>query len=197
MKNQKGKLGKKTTIHISAPVDVKKRFIAYIIDWFLSDLMMAFPVIMIYSKVLNTTEMKIDLFLIPAPYDLLAGGLAILCAIIYFVGFPLYHHGGQTPGKRFCKFKITMENDEPVHLKALILRQIIGIFLIEGSLMTASKYIRETLMILTGSFELMQALYYIGIFFGIISILLVVVTKKRKAIHDILAKTKVVSCDEQ
>lgn len=197
MKKQKGKQLKKTTFRIPSPVDIKKRFIAYIIDWFLSDLMMAFPVILIYSKVLNTTEMKIDLFLIPAPYDLLAGILAIAFAILYFVGFPLYHHCGQTPGKRFCKFKITMENDTPIHFTALCVRQIIGIFLIEGSLMSASKYIRELLMILTGRFEVMQALYYVGIFFGIVSILLVVVTKKRKAIHDILAKTKVVMCEDE
>lgn len=193
---QQGKAYYSEPVVIHSDVDVLKRFVAYIIDWFLSDLAMAFPVILIYSKVFQTTDMKIDLFLLPTPYDVLAGGLAIGIGILYFVGLPYIRHCGQTPGKRICKFKITMEDGKAVSLKALCIRQILGIFFIEGSLLTVSKYIREVVMIGSGVFESMQMLHYIGIFFGIISILLVVITKKRQAIHDKMAKTKVMMCEK-
>ena len=175
-------------------VDVMKRFIAYIVDWFLSDLVMALPVVVIYAKVFQTTDMKIDLVLLPYPYNLLAGTAAIILGTLYFVGLPCIHHSGQTPGKRLCKFKITMEDGSPVHLKALCIRQILGFFLLEGSLLSVSKYIREMVMLLSGIFETMQMLYGIGIFFGVLSILLVVVTKKRRAVHDLLAHTSVRMC---
>lgn len=183
--------------HKSCDVDVIKRFVAYIIDWFLSDLAMAFPVIMIYSNINQTTDMKIDLFLLPAPYDVFAGCMAIAIGILYYIGLPSFHHCGQTPGKRICKFKITMEDGRPVSFKALCIRYLLGVFVIEGSLLTVSKYIREVSFLVSGIFEVMQVLYYIGIFFGILSILLVVITKKRQAIHDKIAQTKVVMCDNR
>lgn len=198
MKNmKKGSSKEKEKYHSAiqvSDVDVVKRFIAYLIDWFLSDLLMAFPIVILYSKIFQTTDMKTDLFLFPTPYDLLAGTFALILGILYFVGLPYIHHCGQTPGKRLCKFKIVMEDGTSVSLKALCIRQIIGLFLLEGSLLSVSKYIREMAMLVSGVFESMQIIYYIGVIFGVISIVLVVITKKRKAIHDILAKTHVMMC---
>ncbi|MEG0520544.1 MAG: RDD family protein [Erysipelotrichaceae bacterium] len=181
---------------IYSDVGVVRRFIAYIIDWFFSDLAMALPVVLIYSTINQTTEMNIDLFMMKEPYNYIAGMLAILVGTIYFVLIPLYHHQGQTIGKRICSFKIVREDGAVLDFKTLLIRNALILFIVEGSLFTVSKYIREILAIFTGIFEFMKYPFYIGIFFGVVSIVLVVCTRKRKALHDLAAHTKVMMCEK-
>ena len=66
------------------------------------------------------------------PYGIIAGILAVLFAIFYFVIVPAYIYPGQTLGKKICKIKIVKVNNEQVTIKNMLLRQLLGVIVIEG-----------------------------------------------------------------
>ena len=132
-----------------------------------------------------------NLLKFPTPFGLLAGSLALLFAVFYFVIVPTYIYPGQTLGKRLCKIAIVKDNGTKVGLKDLLLRQIVGIFIIEGSIVTASAIWHQLAELLTGV-KLVTPLMYVGMVVSIISALLVAFGKRHKAIHDYVAQTKVV-----
>lgn len=176
---------------VDAPAS--RRFLSYIIDWYVGALATAFPIAIISQK-LYGTMLKQDILYFDAPYGLLGGILGLCCAIIYYVLIPLKDHQGQTLGKRLCKIKIVQESGKDITIKNILLRQLLGIIIIEGSLVSASAIWHQIVMILTG-IDILTPLKYIGIVLSIVSVLLVLFHKNHRALHDYLGKTKVVMCE--
>lgn len=168
-----------------------KRFFAYLIDWTLGLFVSAFPVVIIIGIKTGSTEVSDSLKMIPYPLNILAGGLAFLFAFLYYVWVPWKVWRGQTPGKRMMGIVIMTETHKPVSFKGLFLRQVVGIFLLEGFLITASTYLREIMMIITKSTILNNILYFGAVGITLISVLSLVFTWKNQAIHDLLGKTRV------
>ena len=75
----------------------------------------------------------------------------------------------------------------------MILRQIVGIMVVEGSLVTASS-IWHTLATMITKVNFVTPLMYIGFVVTGISVILLVFKGENKAIHDYLGKTKVIIC---
>lgn len=173
-------------------VNLWRRFSAYLIDWFVGTFFAAFPVVMLNGIALNMSDMTDDLLVIPSPYNYIGGALAIAFSFIYFVIIPLKVWKGETVGKHMMNLKIVKTSGGEVDLKALVLRQMVGMVLVEGVLFTSSNYLREMLALATGEIKVMQYLYYVGIGVTIISIILVIFTYKNQAIHDRIGKTKVI-----
>ncbi len=183
---------KKTQINIrEESASLVKRFVAYLIDWTLGLFVTAFPLVIVIGIVTGSTEVSDSLDLIPYPLNLLMGGVSLIFAFIYYVWVPWKVWRGQTPGKRMMDIIIMTEKGKPVSFKSLLLRQIIGIFLLEGFLITASTYLREIIMIITKSVFLNNVLYYGAVGITLISVLSLVFTWKNQAIHDQLSKTRV------
>lgn len=174
-------------------VKLWRRFAAYLIDWLLGTFFAAFPVVMLNGIALNMSDMTDDLLVIPSPYNYIGGVLALVFSFIYFVMIPLKIWKGETVGKHMLNLKIVKINGKEVDLKALILRQMVGMVLVEGVMFTSSNYLREMLALATGEIKVMQYLYYWGVGVTIISILLVIFTYKNQAIHDRIGKTKVIT----
>lgn len=172
-------------------VNLWRRFGAYLIDWLLGTFFAAFPVVMLNGIALNMSDMTDDLLVVPTPYNYIGGVLAIAFSFIYFVIIPLNVWKGETVGKHMMNLKIVKTNGREVDLKALVLRQMLGMVLVEGAMFTSSNYLREMLAIATGEIKVMQYLYYLGVGMTIISILLVIFTYKNQAIHDRIGNTKV------
>lgn len=177
---------------ISCDVPSWKRFVAYMVDWYLGSMFISLPMVMIYMKATNTDELNVNLLQYPEKYALIAGGVGLIFAFFYYFIVPLKIWKGQTLGKHWCHFKITKGNGEDVTSKDLFLRQVIGIFIIEGSLISASNILHQIMSLVTNK-NFITPLMYLGIAISVISALLVLFRKDHKAIHDFIAKTKVVS----
>ena len=101
-----------------------KRFISYIIDWYVGALCTAIP-IAITSQKLTNTMLNQNIVEFEQPYGIISGVIAVLFAIFYFVIVPTYIYPGQTVGKRICKIKIVKNNNEPVTIKNMVITTII------------------------------------------------------------------------
>ena len=66
-----------------------KRFISYIIDWYVGALCTAIP-IAITSQKLTNTMLNQNIVEFEQPYGIISGVIAILFAIFYFVIVPTY-----------------------------------------------------------------------------------------------------------
>lgn len=111
--------------------------------------------------------------------------LFVLGIIAYFVIWPIYHNG-QTIGKKKLNIKVVKSNNDEATINDLLIRNIIinglGYLLIQLLIVfilpSQSYYI--TLNILS----------FVQLVIVIISIFLVI--RKKQAIHDLIAKTKVI-----
>lgn len=190
---QSGKrLIKTSEVKVLSDVPSWKRFVAYMLDWYLGSIFTSLPMVMIYMKVTNTENLNVNLFQYPKQYAMLAGGLGLLFALFYYMIVPLCIWKGQTLGKRWCHFKIAKRNGDDVCLKELFLRQIIGIFLIEGALIFPSDLFHQILS-LVSNINFITPLTYIGIVVSVLSAIFVIFRKDHKAIHDLISNTKVMS----
>lgn len=169
-----------------------RRLGAYLIDWYLGGLCTSFPIALISQK-LNNTVLNQDITSFQWQYGYVAGVLALICAVVYFLVIPTYIYKGQTLGKKICKMKIVQESNEDITLRNMILRQIVGIMVIESGLITVSSVWHSLVMMIT-KVNLANTLMYIGYVITGISIILLVFRSENKAIHDYLGKTKVIVC---
>ena len=174
-----------------ASASIVIRFVAYLIDWILGLLVSAFPLVIIIGSITGSTEVSDDLLSIGLPWSIIGGLLAILFGFGYYVLIPWKVWKGQTPGKRMLNIVILTEKYKEVTLKALIMRQVVGLFLLEGFLISSSRYLRDIILVITGSEILVQYIYYAAIGISLISVLMAVFTWKNQALHDRLAKTRV------
>jgi uncharacterized RDD family membrane protein YckC len=181
---------------VSGDIPIWKRFIAYMVDWYLGSIFTSLPMVLIYMKATNTQDLNTNLFQYPKQYALLAGALGLLFGLFYYLIVPLFIWKGQTLGKRWCHFKITKINSENVSIKELFLRQIIGIFLVEGALIFPSNLFHQILSLIS-NVNLITPLNNVGIAISIVSGLCVLIRKDHKAIHDLIGSTKVISVLEK
>src|SRR5699024_2522806 len=127
--------------------------------------------IAITSQKLTNTMLNQNIVEFEQPYGIISGVIAVLFAIFYFVIVPTYIYPGQTVGKRICKIKIVQNNNEPVTIKNMLLRQLLGIIVIEGVLVTASAIWHEVITIIT-QINFVTPLMYAGFVVTAVSILL-------------------------
>lgn len=138
--------------------------------------------------------LKQDILHFEHPWGVIAGILGLIFAILYYVITPLYFTKGQTLGKRICNIKIVQDDDKEVTTQNILLRQVVGLIIIEGSLVSASAIWHQIFTIVTG-IDIITPLKYVGLALVGVSCLLVAFYKEHKAIHDYLGKTRVVSCE--
>lgn len=167
-----------------------KRFVAYLIDWYVGAALTALP-IGIVSQKLYGTMLNQNLLSFKAPYGFLAGLCGFICGLLYYLAVPLGKNKGQTFGKKLLHLKIVKEDGEDVDTKTIVLRQLVGIILIEGSLYTASVILHQ-LVELGLHIPAVTPLTFVGLVVSVVSALLVAFHGKHRAIHDWIAKTKVV-----
>lgn len=191
MKKRKN-LVQESKLTANCDVPAWKRFAAYMVDWYLGCIFTALPMVLIYMKAKNTQDFSINLFQYPKEYALLAGCLGLIFALFYYAIVPLTIWKGQTLGKRWCHFKIVKLDGSEVLAKDLFIRQVIGIFLIEGALIFPSNLFRQIISLISNS-NLITPLMYVGIAISILSALFVLFRKDHKAIHDLISNTKVMS----
>lgn len=168
-----------------------KRLIAYFIDWYIISVITIIPINLVYSIIYqqkNFTSSIAKLPLIPAIGVFLIG---LLFSLLYLVYFP-YKHNGQTIGKKIFSLKIIKNNQKQIDLKTLLMRNGIGLIVIEGAFYSCSIYFWELIDILSSASIATTALSLLS-FISFISIMISLFNSKHQMLHDYLSKTYVVA----
>lgn len=139
------------------------RGVAYLIDWYAATMFAGIPIVLIGSIVNHTTSVSQDLSKIPAPYNILVALLAIVFYLGYFVILELYVYKGQTFGKRIMKLKVVKNDESDVDFKTILMREGLGIMIVEGYIANSSSYLRQLIQIVTGIPIMDMAVYVFGI----------------------------------
>lgn len=186
--------------HTACNVSSGKRLFAYIIDWFLGSLCTTLPMSIMWLMKTHDMEHMSGVNVmnmashVTVGYAYIAGFLSVVFALFYYIFIPWKVYPGQTPGKRMMRFKIMGLNDEEVKLGTLIVRQFIGIMVIEGALYTVSGVLHSILALAT-NINFITPLMYVGLFISVFSAFLLLKGESKRALHDYVAKTKVVAID--
>ena len=106
-----------------------RRFFAYLVDWYIGALVTAFPVSAVSMKLFETVKNQ-NLLTFPAPWGLVAGGLGLAAAVLYYAAVPILVWRGQTLGKRWMKIKIADSSGGEASAGQLIIRQLAGIIIL-------------------------------------------------------------------
>ena len=168
-----------------------KRFIAYIIDWYLASLVSMIPFFII-GLAKDIDYVNIMNFQLYTNQDLMIGlFISIFFSLIYFFIIPLKLYHGQTIGKRIMNLKIIMNDNHKLRMRDLFLRQIVFIWFIEISLHSIGVIFNQVI------FNIIQvdAIIYckeLSIFIIIISTLMLLISSHHITLHDLVSKTKVI-----
>lgn len=168
-----------------------KRIIAYGIDWYLGSVLSSLPLILLYMSLhKDAVYIPQQLSIFKGYYQVIAGVLSLSVAFVYYVVLPIIWKG-QTLGKKLLGLKIVNDNYQEVNVKQLIIRQVIMIFLVEGSIYTCSNMLHQLVNVLTG-YNIASIWNKVGLVITILSGVLVIILKSKKSLHDIVSHTLVV-----
>ena len=108
--------------------------------------------------------------------------------LLYFVVLPFYN-SGKTLGKKINKIKIIKSNNEPMTMNDYVIRAFINnsIFLSLVDLLLIFVINSSKIVVITS-----VALTYINLIILFISLIMIIFSKKKRGIHDIICKTEVV-----
>lgn len=175
-----------------------KRLIAFLIDWYVSTFLAEIPVLFFQS--LNAKDLVLQNTLegLSMNQAIISVILALLIYIYYFCLFPLSIHKkfehGQTLGRKLMKINVVKNNDEQANLVNLLLRDFVGVFMLQGMLTSVNVYIMSLIqMFFTVSIiPYFYSVYYVCMF---ASIILLFVTKNNRNLQDLISYTKVINMD--
>ena len=196
------------------PAQFNKRFFAYIIDIFIV-LVIANLITMFipisektqdYYKELQTTQKKIydkeidvkeytDIVL-EDNYNISKGTVlisltSIIIYILYFVVYQVYNNG-QTVGKKLMKIKVKSITDESLSINTMLFRALIiyGIATNIINLILILLLKKELYLSISNTISIIQSLIVI------ISVFMILFSKQKRGIHDIITKTEVVNKED-
>ena len=196
------------------PAQYNKRFFAYIIDIFIV-LVIANLITMFipisektqdYYKELQTTQKKmydkeIDVkeytdIVLEDNYNISKGTVlisltSIIIYILYFVVYQVYNNG-QTVGKKLMKIKVKSITDESLSINTMLFRALIiyGIAANIINLMLILLLKKELYLSISNTISIIQSLIVI------ISVFMILFSKQKRGIHDIITKTEVVNKED-
>lgn len=188
--------GSKASMSALLPAPPLSRLYAYVIDWFVGGIVSGLPAVLLYAAVTRRTDMFSSLYVFEAlgyPWALGigAGVMCALAAVFYFVVVPLVIWPGQTLGKRIAHVQVVRMDGSRVTACALVVRQVLVGFLLEGSGFVVARYIREAAVLIT-RFDVNYYWEIAGMAITLLSGLLALVCPARRALHDYVAGTRVV-----
>lgn len=175
----------------SEKVNIFRRGIAAIFDIYISSVLANIPILIIYSIETGETQMTKELSSLSTTSGILASVLGILMVLLYYIVLPLYKFDGQTLMKKLLGFKIVKTDGTKLDLKTMLKREILGSMIVEGGFVSSGNYLRQLILILTGSQLLYTGLLYTSFATTILSIIFMLFSKEAKALHDYIGNTKV------
>ena len=181
-------------LKLDKPNDVGflRRSVAYIIDWYIGGVLASLPLIIIYMiNNDNVTIIPQNIEIFKYPLNIIVGLLSFMVAVFYYVLVPMYIYEGQTLGKKIASLKIMSNDNLKASRRQVFIRQFVVILLLEGILFTSSNMLHQVLNVFSGV-KITTIYSRIGLFITAISIILVILLKSRRAIHDVISGTRVI-----
>lgn len=168
-----------------------RRFGAYFIDWYL--VMVIMNVFLLVAAYVVTGSLYVgSLPLVFFKPELRLPLLGILIAIefVFYVCVPRFVWRGQTIGKRLLRLRVVSLQGNDAGIVRLAVRDMVGVVLLEGCFSPLSNYVRNYLMLFVGR-DVIEYTVWFSWAAGAVSILVLLVTKRRM-LHDFIAGTAVV-----
>ena len=181
-------------LKLDKPNDVGflRRSVAYIIDWYIGGVLASLPLIIIYMIINdNVTIIPQNIEIFKYPLNIIVGLLSFMVVVFYYVLVPMYIYEGQTLGKKIASLKIMSNDNLKASRRQVFIRQFVVILLLEGSLFTSSNMLHQVLNVFSGG-KITTICSRIGLFITAISIILVILLKSRRALHDVISGTRVI-----
>lgn len=181
-------------LKLDKPNDVGflRRSVAYIIDWYIGGVLASLPLIIIYMIINdNVTIIPQNIEIFKYPLNIIVGLLSFMVVVFYYVLVPMYIYEGQTLGKKIASLKIMSNDNLKASRRQVFIRQFVVILLLEGSLFTSSNMLHQVLNVFSGV-KITTIYSRIGLFITAISIILVILLKSRRALHDVISGTRVI-----
>lgn len=176
------------------PVNQSKRMIAYLIDWFLGALCMMLPLCLGWMFLTHDQEnmVHVNVFKLADASSLttalILGGLGLLLAFFYYVWVPYKIYPGQTVGKKTMGIQIEKTDGSSLRFKDLLLRQGLGLLVLEGVLFNPSRLWQDMISLASG-LNFSGYLLYLSIAITLVSGLIAFSAPSRRMLHDYLAGT--------
>ncbi|EOS59303.1 hypothetical protein C815_02281 [Firmicutes bacterium M10-2] len=178
--------------------DSGKRVCAYIIDWFVGALVISFPLCIAWMFKTQDIEhmQEVNLFRLQniqgTNFAIMIGIIAFAACVWYYIWLPYKVTPGQTFGKKVMGLKMVKSDGSQLLLKDLIIRQGIGIILLEGVLCNGSSLLHDMITLVT-HLNFTGILFYISLTITCISVLMSMLAPSRRMLHDYLGNTKVMA----
>lgn len=169
---------------------LSKRFFAYLFDWYVGALITGLPISLTALKLTGSMQQQ-NILEFSYQTGLIVGFMALVFGITYFIFIPSFIFKGQTIGKRIFKIKVVQKNEDPATFKHILLRNGLGIILIEGVLVSVSTIWHQILMMITG-IDFVRPLMYMGFVITLFSIGFIFYKNEQRALHDYIGGTKVI-----
>lgn len=168
------------------PVTLIRRLVAYGIDWYLATIAAGIPLLLVNS--MRTGSTAIDTSIPEGPEGWLWGSVAILFGLLYYWLIPVLWNGA-TPGKKLMHLRIVSVKDgQQPSVMALLLRQGLGVLLIEGAIAFPSQLLRELLARITGD-SVVSVIQTVMVIITMISVSIGIYTPQKRMIHDYISGT--------
>lgn len=173
-----------------------KRAFAYGIDWYLGSVLASIPLILIYYMMHNSAKnIPNQLSLFHGPLVIVVALLCFTVTFLYYVMIPVHYHGA-TLGKRIVHLKIVNDDYTEISLKKLIIRQVVLMMFVEGSVYASTATFHQLLRIYFGT-SLINIYTTAGLVITVASVVLMLFTKSHQSLHDLLCHTLVVDTGSQ
>jgi len=170
-----------------------KRFLAFLIDWYLSSLLGSIPVIIAQSVQGHDLIILNSLDGLTLPYAWAAGALALACHFLYYCYLPSrggkYRMAGQTFGMSLMHIRLLTEQEETVSLGALTVRHML-LFILLQSYLTSSGIYLMSLFEMTAGFSIVPYVQTFSYAVILISMGLYFFSGRKQLLQDRLTKTR-------
>lgn len=169
-----------------AGVGLLRRLAAYVVDWYLATMVCGAPLLLVNA--MRTGQQTLDTSLPPDGAGWLWGIAAIALGVLYYWLIPLAWNG-RTPGKRLLRLQIVRaDNGAAPSAGQLLLRQVVGLLVLEGAVTFPSQLLRELLARAAGE-GAADAVRIGMVVITLVSVMLGVYTPRKRMLHDRISGT--------
>lgn len=175
----------------------KNRIFAVVIDWLVGGVVSGLPAVITFAQLTGSSKPVKDLYIFEAlGYGKVwTIGVALCCVMVgffYYVIIPWKIWPGQTLGKKITNLKIVKLDESIPNFLDYFIRNFVFLFFVEGVATPMSMYIKVLITTMTRVY-VDNYLSWIWNIITLVSLAILIYSKRHLAVHDLVTQTKVIS----